>query len=177
MVLTFVVNDLLETFSIFDHQYEPTGILAPAKVWLRRNSNLYRFAQNVYWRVAQEARRARDGQAEPLRKRDRLEERLATLDEIVRRTRASGALFLLVLYPDNLDDPVSPGPSDERLTMRQELVRYAGGQACHTSTSRRPSATSATRVPASIASARIPIRAWPGTASSPRRCAARSSTS
>jgi lysophospholipase L1-like esterase len=125
VVLTFVVNDLLETFSIFDHQYDPTGILAPIKVWLRRNSNLYRFTQNVYWRVAQELRRARDGQTEPLRKRDRLEERLATLDEIVQKTRASGASFLLVLYPDNLDDPVSPGPSGERFTMRQELVRYA----------------------------------------------------
>jgi len=125
VVLTFVVNDLLETFSIFDHQYEPTGLLAPAKVWLRRDSNLYRFVQNVYWRVAQELRRARDGQTEPLRKRDRLEERLATLDEMVRTTRANGASFLLVLYPDNLDDPVSPGPSGERLTMRDELIGFA----------------------------------------------------
>jgi lysophospholipase L1-like esterase len=125
VVLTFVVNDLLETFSIFDHQYEPTGLLAPAKAWLRRNSNLYRFVQNVYWRVAQEVRRARDGQTEPLRKRDRLEERLATLDEIIRTTRAHGAAFLLVLYPDNLDDPVSPGPAGERFTVREELVRFA----------------------------------------------------
>ena len=78
-MLTFVVNDLLETFSIFDHQYEPTGLLAGAKVWLRRNSNLYRFVQNVYWRVGQELRRAREGPTEPLRKRERLEERLATL--------------------------------------------------------------------------------------------------
>src|SRR4051812_45908155 len=33
VVLTFLVNDLLETFSIFDHQYEPTGLLASIKVW------------------------------------------------------------------------------------------------------------------------------------------------
>lgn len=125
VVLTFLVNDLLETFSIFDHQYEPDGIFAPLKVWLRRNSNLYRFTQNVYWQVSQEMRRARDGQTEPLRKRDRLEDRLATLDEIVRQTRAHGAAFLLVFYPDNLDDPVSPGPSGERLTMRDEMIRYA----------------------------------------------------
>jgi lysophospholipase L1-like esterase len=125
VVLTFLVNDLLETFSIFDHQYEPTGPLAWAKVWLRRNSNLYRFVQDVYWRGAQELRRSQDGPTEALRKRDRLEERLATLDQIIQTSRAHGANFLLVLYPDNLDDPVSPGPSGERLTMRQELVRFA----------------------------------------------------
>ena len=51
VVLTFVVNDLLETFSIFDHQYEPTGMLAGPKVWLRRNSHLYRFVQQMYWRL------------------------------------------------------------------------------------------------------------------------------
>jgi lysophospholipase L1-like esterase len=125
VVLTFVVNDLLETFSIFDHQYEPTGMLADVKVWLWRNSFLYRFVQQMYWRVGQELRRAREGSTEPLRKRDRLEERLATLDEIVQTTRASGASFLLVLYPDNLSDPVSPGPSGERLTVREELERFA----------------------------------------------------
>lgn len=125
VVLTFVVNDMLETFSIFDHQYEPTGLLAGMKVWLRRNSNLYRFTQDIYWRVGQEARRAREGPTEPLRKRDRLEERLATLHQIVQQTHAAGASFVLVLYPDNLDDPVSPGPSGERLTMREELTRFA----------------------------------------------------
>jgi lysophospholipase L1-like esterase len=125
VVQTFLVNDLLETFSIFDHQYEPDGILAGAKVWLRRNSNLYRFLQDVYWRVGQQLRRSREGTAEPLRKRDRLEERLATLDQTIRLARANGASFLLVIYPDNLDDPVSPGPSGERLTMREELTRFA----------------------------------------------------
>jgi lysophospholipase L1-like esterase len=125
VVLTFVVNDLLETFSIFDHQYEPTGALANVKVWLRRNSNLYRFVQQMYWRLGQEMRRAREGPTEPLRKRDRVEERLATLAEIVATTRANGASFLLVLYPDNLADPVSPGASGERLTMREELQRFA----------------------------------------------------
>jgi lysophospholipase L1-like esterase len=125
VVVTFVVNDLLETFTIFDHQYEPTGSLAYVKVWLRRNSHLYRFVQNLYWRIDQELRRAREGPTEPLRKRDRLEERLATLAEMVRLARANGAAFLLVLYPDNLGDPVNPGPTGERLTMREELERFA----------------------------------------------------
>jgi lysophospholipase L1-like esterase len=44
---------------------------------------------------------------------------------MIRTTRASGAGFLLVLYPDNLSDPVSPGPSGERLTVREELERFA----------------------------------------------------
>ena len=125
VVLTFVVNDLLETFSIFDHQYEPTGLFANVKVWLRRNSYLYRFVQNVYWRVGQELRRSREGPVEPLRKRERMDERLATLSQMIQTTRASGANFVLVLYPDNLSDPVSPGPSGERLTVREELVRFA----------------------------------------------------
>jgi lysophospholipase L1-like esterase len=125
VVLTFVVNDLLETFSIFDHQYEPTGAFANVKVWLRRNSYLYRFVQQMYWRLGQEVRRAREGPTEPLRKRDRVEERLETLAEIVAITRANGAGFLLVLYPDNLADPISPGPSGERLTMREELQQFA----------------------------------------------------
>jgi len=125
VVLVFVVNDLLETFSIFDHQYEPTGALAGPKVWLRRNSNLYRFVQQAYWRIGQELRRLREGPTEPLRKRERMDERLATLAEIVRVTRANNAGFLLVMYPDNLGDPVSPGPSGERLTVREELVQFA----------------------------------------------------
>ncbi|MGE3911315.1 MAG: SGNH/GDSL hydrolase family protein [Chloroflexota bacterium] len=125
VVLVFVVNDLLETFSIFDHQYEPTGLLAGVKVWLRRNSYLYRFVQNVYWRIGQEMRRSREGPTEPLRKRDRLEERLATLSQIIEVTRAHGASFLLVLYPDNLGDPVSPGPSGGKITVREELEQFA----------------------------------------------------
>jgi len=125
VVLTFLANDLLETFTIFDHQYEPDGSLADVKVWLRRNSHLYRFLQDIYWRVGQELRRSREGPTEPLRKRDRLEERLATLDEMIQLTRANGAGFLLVLYPDNLDDPVSPGPSGERRSMREELLAFA----------------------------------------------------
>jgi lysophospholipase L1-like esterase len=128
VVQTFVVNDLLETFSIFDHQYEPTGALAETKVWLRRNSYLYRFVQQMYWRLGQELRRSREGPTEPLRKRDRLEERLATLSETVAVSRANGATFLLVLYPDNLTDPVSPGPTGERLTVREELERFAARQ-------------------------------------------------
>ena len=125
VVLTFLVNDLLETFTIFDHQYEPDGLLADVKVWLRRNSHLYRFLQDVYWRVGQEARRSREGSTQPLRKRDRLEDRLATLDQMIQLARANGSSFLLVIYPDNLDDPVSPGPSGERTTMREELTQFA----------------------------------------------------
>jgi lysophospholipase L1-like esterase len=125
VVLTFVVNDLLDAFSIFDHQYAPTGLLADQKIWLRRNSRLYRFAQNVYWRVALEVRRARSGPTEPLRPRARLEERLAEIAAIAETARANGAAFLLVLYPDNLDDPVSPGPGGERATVREELTRFA----------------------------------------------------
>lgn len=125
VVLTFLANDLLETFTIFDHQYEPDGSLADVKVWLRRNSHLYRFLQDVYWRVGQQLRRSREGPTEPLRKRDRLEERLGTLSEMIRLTRANGASFLLVVYPDNMDDPVSPGPSGERVTLREELTRFA----------------------------------------------------
>jgi lysophospholipase L1-like esterase len=44
---------------------------------------------------------------------------------MIQVTRANGASFLLVLYPDNLDDPVSPGPSGERRTMREELTAFA----------------------------------------------------
>lgn len=125
VVLTFVVNDLLESFSIFDHQYVPSPPFAGQKVWLRKHSHLYRFIQGTYWRIAQDLRRARSAPTEPLRKRERMDERLLQLGQIVDRTRASGARFFLLLYPDNLGDPVSPGPSGERLTVRQELLRFA----------------------------------------------------
>lgn len=128
VVLTFLVNDLLESFSIFDHQYMPTPPFAAQKVWLRKQSHLYRFVQGTYWRIAQDVRRARTGPTEPLRKRERMDERLTQLARIVDRTRASGARFFLLLYPDNLGDPVSPGPSVERLTVRQELLRFADRQ-------------------------------------------------
>ena len=111
VVLTFVVNDLLETFSIFDHQYEPTGILASVKVWLRRNSHLYRFVQQMYWRLGQELRRAREGPTEPLRKRERVDERLATLgrdrptDPGERRALPAGPV---------LRQPERPGPAPAR---------------------------------------------------------------
>lgn len=125
VVLTFVVNDLLESFSIFDHQYLPSPPFAAQKVWLRKHSHLYRFAQGTYWRVAQDLRRAQTGLAEPFRKRERMDERLAQLGQIVERTRSSGAAFFLLLYPDNLGDPVGPDPSSERPTVRQELLRFA----------------------------------------------------
>ncbi|MCC6178600.1 MAG: SGNH/GDSL hydrolase family protein [Chloroflexi bacterium] len=125
VVVTFLANDLLDSFSIFDHQYDPSGLLAGVKVWLRRNSHLYRVVQDSYWRIAQELRRPSEGPTEPLRKRERLEQRLGELAEIVRETRASGADVLLVLYPDNMSDPVSPGPAGERLTVREELQRFA----------------------------------------------------
>ncbi|MBA2450721.1 MAG: SGNH/GDSL hydrolase family protein [Chloroflexi bacterium] len=125
VVLTFVVNDLLDAFSIFDHQYQPTGILAGPKVWLRRNSYLYRFTQNTYWRVAGELRRLGTGRTEPLRPRTRVEERLAELGEIAAWAQAHDARFLLVLYPDHIDDPVSPGAAGERVTVREELLGFA----------------------------------------------------
>lgn len=127
VVLTFVVNDLLDAFSIFDHQYEPGGLFAAQKVWLRRNSHLYRFGQNLYWRVALELRRTRSGPTEPLRPRARLTERLAEIREIAETARAHGALFLLVLYPDNLDDPVGPDPGGARRGVREELTLFAEG--------------------------------------------------
>jgi lysophospholipase L1-like esterase len=125
VVLTFVVNDLLDAFSIFDHQYDPTGLFADQKIWLRRNSHLYRFVQNTYWRVALAARRIGSEPTAPLRRRERVEERLGELRAIADTARAHGAAFFLVLYPDNLDDPVSPNPSGERLTVRQELLGLA----------------------------------------------------
>ena len=125
VVLTFVVNDMLDSFSIFDHQYRPSPPFAGAKVWLRKHSHLYRFVQGTYWRVAQDLRRTTDPAPEPLRKRDRLEQRLVQLRQIVETAHANGARFLLVLYPDNLSDPVSPGPNGKRLTMRDELRRFA----------------------------------------------------
>ena len=54
-----------------------------------------------------------------------MDERLATLGEIVRLTRANGARFLLVLYPDNLSDPVGPGPSRRASDRARGLERFA----------------------------------------------------
>ena len=110
VVLTFVVNDLLETFSIFDHQYEPTGLLAGAKVWLRRNSHLYRFVQQCTGASGRSCggrargRPSRSGSATGWRSGWRRLPRSSA-----RRGRTARS-FLLVLYPDNLSDPVSPGP-------------------------------------------------------------------
>ena len=124
VVLTFVVNDLLDTFSIFDHQYEPGGALAPLKKWLRRNSRLYRFYQNVSWRLEGELRRD-PNQPEPPRDRERVLEREAEIGRIARISRDSGARFLLVLYPDNLANLVSPDASGRQVTVRDELVGFA----------------------------------------------------
>ncbi|MFN8522918.1 MAG: GDSL-type esterase/lipase family protein [Chloroflexota bacterium] len=125
VVLTFVVNDLLDSFSIFDHQYDPTGPTAPLKIWLRRNSHAYRFVQNTYWRVALEVRRSGVGTTEANRPRARVEERLRELTDLVDAARAGGAAMVLVLYPDNLDDRVSPGPDGSRPTMREVLTEFA----------------------------------------------------
>jgi lysophospholipase L1-like esterase len=124
VVLTFVVNDLLDTFSIFDHQYEPGGALAPLKKWLRRNSRLYRFYQNVSWRLEGELRRD-PNQPEPPRDRQRVLEREAEIGRIARISRDNGAKFLLVLYPDNLANLVSPDASGRQVTVRDELVGFA----------------------------------------------------
>jgi lysophospholipase L1-like esterase len=124
VVLTFVVNDLLDTFSIFDHQYEPGGALAPLKKWLRRNSRLYRFYQNVSWRLEGELRRD-PNQPEPPRDRQRVLEREAEIGRIARISRDNGAKFLLVLYPDNLANLVAPDASGRQVTVRDELVSFA----------------------------------------------------
>ena len=125
VVVLFVVNDLLDAFSIFDHQYDPTGRFAAQKIWLRRNSHLYRFLQNTYWRVSDELRRPGSERAQAPRPRARVEERLGELRAIAEWARANDAGFLLALYPDNLEDPVSPGPAGERVTVRQELLSFA----------------------------------------------------
>lgn len=125
VVLTFVVNDLLDSFSIFDHQYAPSPPFAPQKVWLRRHSHLFRFVQTTYWRVSADLRRSGGAAPEPVRQRARVEERLAQLAQIVGLARENGARFVLLLYPDNLGDRVSPGPSGESRTVRDELLRFA----------------------------------------------------
>ena len=124
VVLTFVVNDLLDTFSIFDHQYEPGGALAPLKKWLRRNSRLYRFYQNVSWRLDSEWRRD-PNRPEPPRDRQRVLEREAEIGRIAQISRESGAKFLLVLYPDNLANLEAPDASGRQVTVRDELVGFA----------------------------------------------------
>jgi lysophospholipase L1-like esterase len=124
VVLTFVVNDLLDTFSIFDHQYEPGGALAPLKKWLRRNSRLYRFYQNVSWRLEGELRRDPNQPDQP-RDRQRVLEREAEIGRIARISRDNGAKFLLVLYPDNLANLEAPDASGRQVTVRDELVGFA----------------------------------------------------
>lgn len=125
VVLTFVVNDLLDTFSIFDHQYQPTGFLAPLKVWLRRNSHLYRFYQNTMWRAVDDIRKGSDRVEQP-RQRERVHERESEIVRIAELTRQHGARFLLVLHPDNLYQEVTPDAAGRRLTVREELLEFAG---------------------------------------------------
>ena len=125
VVLTFVVNDLLDAFSIFDHQYQPMGLFADQKMWLRRNSHLYRFVQNLYWRLSLELLRRQTGPTEAARPRERLEKRLAEIAAIAETAQANGAAFLLVLYPDNLEDAVSESATGQRITVRRELTGFA----------------------------------------------------
>jgi lysophospholipase L1-like esterase len=124
VILTFVVNDLLDTFSIFDHQYEPVGALAPLKQWLRRNSRLFHFYQDVSWRIADNLRKDPNRPDIP-RDRQRLLERESEIARIAQLSRANGARFLLVLYPDNLDNRVSADPSGRQETVREALVAFA----------------------------------------------------
>jgi lysophospholipase L1-like esterase len=127
VVLTFVVNDLLDSFSIFNQAYNPTGPLAPAKQWLRRNVRLVRFYQNISWRAAEAARRE-NAPDEPVRRRERVLERFAEINRIARISAEQGARFALVLYPDNLSQFVTPGSDGQRLTVREELLRFANEQ-------------------------------------------------
>lgn len=123
VVLTFLVNDLLDTFSIFDHQYDPGGALAPIKLWLRRESHLYRLVQNTYWQVAGDARRV-GPPPEPVRPRARLEERQAEMLALRDAVTAAGGQFFMALYPDNLADLVSPAPDGASRTMREEMLAF-----------------------------------------------------
>ena len=128
VVLVFVVNDLLDTYSIFDHQYEPTGVLAPIKKWLRSNSHVVRFVQNMSWRLLGHWRQDSES-PEKLRDRSRVLEREAEISRIAELSRARSAAFLLVLYPDNLDNLVSPDGQGRQLTVREELVDFASRNA------------------------------------------------
>lgn len=124
VVLTFLVNDLLDTFSIFDHQYEPDGPFPDAKLWLRRESHLYRLSQNTYWQLVGDSRRVGAPQ-EAQRQRPRLEERQRELLALRAAVRADGADLFLALYPDNLADRVSPGPDGSAPTMREAMLEFA----------------------------------------------------
>jgi lysophospholipase L1-like esterase len=124
VVLMFLVNDMLDTFSIFDHQYEPTDRLAPLKKWLRRNSRLYRFYQNVTWRL-QAAFTKDPDRPEQARDRQRLEEREAEILRINQISREHGVRFFLAIYPDNLNQQVTPNASGRSMTVREELLGFA----------------------------------------------------
>ncbi|MFN0074201.1 MAG: SGNH/GDSL hydrolase family protein [Chloroflexota bacterium] len=123
VVLTFLVNDLLDTFSIFDHQYEPGGRFAPIKLWLRRESHLYRLSQNAYWQLAGDARRV-GPPPEPVRPRVRLQERQAEILRLRDTVQTSGAQLFLALYPDNLQDRVSPGADGASRSVREEMLAF-----------------------------------------------------
>jgi lysophospholipase L1-like esterase len=124
VLLTFVVNDLLDSFSVLDRQYEPRGILAPLKKWLRRNSHLYRFSQNTFWRLAAELRKDPD-QPEPTRNRSRLVEREREIGRIAEISRERGAAFLLALYPDNLHQLVTADSAGRQVSVREHLMDFA----------------------------------------------------
>lgn len=123
VVLTFLVNDLLDTFSIFDHQYDPQGSFASLKLWLRRESHLYRLAQNTYWQIAGDARRT-GGPIEPMRARSRLEDRQSQIAQLRDLVKASGAELVLALYPDNLHDRVSPASDGSVRSVREEMLAF-----------------------------------------------------
>lgn len=124
VLLMFVVNDLLDTFSIFDHQYEPTGWFAEQKQWLRRNSRLVRFYQNISWRLIDELRKDPNRPEQP-RDRQRVLEREAEILRIAAISQAHGAKFFLALYPDNLYQLVSPDEEGRQVTVREELLGFA----------------------------------------------------
>lgn len=128
VLLMFVVNDLLDTFSIFDHQYEPTDSSAPLKKWLRRNSRLYRFYQNVSWRLLDGLRKDPNRPELP-RDHQRLLEREAEIVRIAQITHARGAQFFLALYPDNLYQQVSPDGAGRQITVREALLAFARAHA------------------------------------------------
>jgi lysophospholipase L1-like esterase len=124
VILTFVVNDLLDAFSIFDRQYQPTDAFGPAKKWLRRNSYLYRFGQNLSWRILDNWRRGPEQTDRP-RPGQRVLEREAEIRRIAELSRQNGAGFVLALYPDNLDNRISPRAPGQAETIGEELHGFA----------------------------------------------------
>src|SRR5262249_52516914 len=62
---------------------------------------------------------------EQTRERRRVIERQAEVLRIAQLSRDHGASFLLALYPDNLNQLITPDSDGRQLTMRQEMTGFA----------------------------------------------------